>query len=84
MDLNYQKESMKLINGNLFKLNTKGHNIISTNINTINKNKIIIILINNTCNYSDRTLIKIIIITMTTTIKTITVKVPKKDQERKR
>ena len=84
MNLKHQMETyMKQISNNLFILNIKGHNNIGANINTIDKNEIMIILTSNTGNYSDNPL--------TTNNnnndnynKSITIKLTKKSQERKK
>ena len=53
MDLKHQNESMKWINDNLYKLNTKNVILHGTDTKTINKNKIMAILTSNTGNYGD-------------------------------
>ena len=53
MQLKHQKESINCINNKLFILNTMDVILQHTSINTINENESLIILTNNTNNYSD-------------------------------
>ena len=53
MKLKHQKESIKQINNKLFILNTIDVILQHTSINAISENERMIILTNNTSNYSD-------------------------------